>query len=393
MAVDWTQLPPEIIETISRKITIYSDYLHFQAVCHAWKSSIPVTPNHLPPQLPWLLLPQSQSNQSSYRAFFNLSTYKFHSLNLPEASHHKKHCGSSHGWLIILDDSPSILVINPLTRRKIHLPAISSFPNVVSFDYANVGREYLLVNPQGELYTASLRQMRDGFLKKVVMSSSPLDKKGDFFVAMAILCSTGDLAYCKNGDGLWNVVENVRSFSEDVIYFNGLFYAVNKAGQIVVCDVNGNSPKVSLIETPRQIGGDLQYLVSSGDGLLLVTRYLDLDVEFDIFIYKTARFEVFKLDLNGPRWERVTSLGDMMLFIGDNSSLALSSSGLSGCTGDCIYYTDDYSANNYDGHVGEHDLGIFKLSDGSIEPLPCYPRNSYSRLQCPPPLWISPNPC
>lgn len=120
---------------------------------------------------------------------------------------------------------------------------------------------------------------------------------------------------------------------------------------------------------------------------------MDLDVEFDIFIYKTARFEVFKLDLNGPRWERVTSLGDMMLFIGENSSLALSASGLSGCMGDCIYYTDDYSANNYDGHIGEHDLGIFKLSDGSIEPLPCYPRNSYSRLQWPPPLWISPNPC
>lgn len=273
------------------------------------------------------------------------------------------------------------------------MPAISSFPNVVSFDYANVGREYLLVNSQGERYTASLRQMRDGFIKKVVMSSSPLEKKGDFFVAMAIICSTGDLAYCKNGDECWNIVENSRSFSEDVIYFNGLFYAVNKAGQIVVCDVNGNSPKVSFIETPRQIGGDMQYLVSSGDGLLLVTRYLDLDVEFDIFIYKTARFEVFKLDLNGPRWERVTSLGDMMLFIGDNSSLALSASGLSGCMGDCIYYTDDYSANNYDGHIGEHDLGIFKLSDGSIEPLPCYPRNSYSRLQWPPPLWISPNPC
>ncbi|CAK7346085.1 unnamed protein product [Dovyalis caffra] len=393
MAVDWTQLPPEIIEIISRKVTIYSDYLHFQAVCHTWKSSIPKTPNHLPPQLPWLLLPQSQSNQSSYRGFFDLSTKKFHFLNLPEASHRKKHCGSSHGWLIILDDSPSILVINPLTRRKIHLPAISSFPNVVSFDYANVGREYLLVKPQGERYTASLRQMRDGFIKKLVMSSSPLEKKGDFFVAMAILCSTGDLAYCRNGDERWNIIENVHSFSEDVIYFNGLFYAVNKAGQIAVCDVSGDSPKVSIIETPQQSGGDMQYLVSSGDELLLVTRYLDLDVEFDDFIYTTMRFEVFKLDLNGPRWERVRSLGDLMLFIGENSSLALPASGFSGCMGDCIYYTDDYSATNYDFHVGEHDMGIFRIWDGSIEPLPCYPRNSYSRLQRPPPLWISPNPC
>ncbi|KDP36858.1 hypothetical protein JCGZ_08149 [Jatropha curcas] len=396
MAVDWTQLPPELVETISKSLTIYADYLHFRAVCRTWRSSIPRTPNHLPPQLPWLMLPQSQSDQS-HRAFFNLSTNRFHFLNLPEASHRKRHCGSSHGWLIILDDSPIILLINPLTRAKLSLPPVSSFPNVVSFNYSDIGREYALRNSLGDRCTRSLRQMRDWFIKKVILSCSPLTEGN--FVAMAILNQTGDLAYCRNGDQSWTIIENARYFSEDVVCFNGLFYAVNKAGQIAVCDVNGDSPEVWFIETPRQHGGDLQYLVSSENELLLVTRYLDLEFEVDHpdmqphLIYRTMRFEVSRLEWGGPRWARMRSLGDKALFIGENTSLSLSANDFFGCMGNCIYYTDDYSDTNYDDHFGEHDLGIFKLWDGSIESLPCYPRHSRSRLRWPPPLWVSPNPC
>ncbi|EEF52805.1 ubiquitin-protein ligase, putative [Ricinus communis] len=398
MIMDWSQLPPELIEIISKGLTIYSDYLYSRAVCHAWRFSIPKTPNHLPPQLPWLMLPQSQSQSNqSRRAFFSLSTNKFHFLNLPEVSYRKRHCGSSHGWLMILDDTPTILLINPLTRAKLSLPPLSSFPNVISFNYSDIGREYALRNLLGERVTVSLRQMRDSFIRKVVLSSSPL--KDNNFVVIAILNQTDDLAYCRNGDKSWSLVENARSFCEDVIFVNGMFYAVNKAGQIVICDISSDSPRVSFMETPRQAGGDMQYLVNSGDELLLVTRYLDLEYEFDHpdmephLIYRTIRFEVFRLDWNGPQWLRMSTLGDKALFIGENSSLSLSATDFSGCMGNCIYYTDDYLDANYDGHFGDHDLGIFKLCDETIEPLPCYPRNFTSPLQWSPPLWVSPNPC
>ncbi|XP_050212371.1 F-box protein SKIP23-like [Mercurialis annua] len=393
--MDWSELPPELIETISRSLTIYTDYLHSRAVCHTWRSSIPKTPKNLPPQLPWLMLPQSQSNQSR-RAFFNLSTNKSHLLNLPEVSYPKRHCGSSHGWLIIIDDTPSVLLINPLTRARLYLPPLSSFPNVVGFNYSDVGREYALQIRLGGRINLSLRQMRDWFIQKVVLSSSPL--KDDNFVAVAILNQTGDLAYCRNGDKSWSLIENARTYSEDVIYYNGMFYAVNKTGQIAVCDVSGESPRVSIIETPRQIGGDMQYLVSSGDELLLVTRFLDVEYEFDHpdmephLFYRTTRFDVLRLDLNGPRWLSMRSLGDKALFIGENSSLSLSASDFPGCMANCIYYTNDYSDTNADGHVGEHDFGIFKLRDDSTEPLPCYPRNSNSPSQWSSALWVSPNP-
>lgn len=238
--------------------------------------------------------------------------------------------------------------------------------------------------------------MRDSFVKKIVLSNSP--SGGSDFLALAIINKTGDLAYWKDGLNSWGLIRGARSFCEDVIYFNGLFYAVDKYGSIAVCDVSGDSPIVEFIRTPRAIDGDMQYLVNANGELLLVTRYLELatdlaQLQFGIGTYETHEFRVFKLELSGRKWERVMSLGGTMLFLGENSSLALVATDFPGCKGNRIYFTDDYSELDYGGFPGNHDLGIFNLEDGTIEQLPCYPRNSHSHLQWPPPIWITPNPC
>ncbi|KAJ7966925.1 F-box protein SKIP23-like [Quillaja saponaria] len=154
-----------------------------------------------------------------------------------------------------------------------------------------------------------------------------------------------------------------------------------------------------LLETGKQFDGDIQYLVQSGNELLLVNRFLDLQYDLNIvgdysnIVYRTVGFQVFKMDRSCPEWRQIMNLDNQVLFLGENSSLSLSASDFPGCLGNCIYYTDDYSEFNYAGAFGKHDLGIFRLCDASIEPLPCYPLNSYAQLGWPPPLWITPNPC
>lgn len=232
--------------------------------------------------------------------------------------------------------------------------------------------------------------MRDCFVKKVVLSSSPA--KDSQFVAVAILHHGNSLAYCRNGDERWRFIEGANSYCEDVIYRDGFFYAVNTFGLIAICDVNGDFPTVSYIERPRLLRGDIQYLVSVGDDLILVTRHLRSNFwpELDQTVYRTTQFNVSKLG-DGPKWERVTDLGDYMIFIGQNSSFALLASDFPGCMGNCIYYTDDYSDSNYDGFLEEQDMGIYRLGDASIEELPCYSPNF--ALRSTPPIWLSPNPC
>ncbi|XP_076934732.1 F-box protein SKIP23-like [Bidens hawaiensis] len=239
--------------------------------------------------------------------------------------------------------------------------------------------------------------MRDSFIKKVVYSSSPSDEGVDYYL-VAILNQTGDLAYCRKGDGVWRFVSDAEAYCEDVVYHKGCFYAVSKYGTIAVCDVTPTDlPNVSFIHTRLQVGGDMQYLVSLDEELLLVTRYLELgfDVEqrqLDIF-YKTTEFRVFKLVTLSDKWtwESVDELGDWALFVGENASVAIRACDFEGCDGNKIYFTDDYSEWNYDGANGDHDLGVYDLGDGSVAALPCYPRKFYDGRRWPPPIWVTPS--
>jgi len=159
-----------------------------------------------------------------------------HHLELPEASRPGLCIGSSNGWLVILDDSPTILLLDPLTRAKLHLPSLTSFPIVMSFDYSKVGKEYAIRDVSGENYRHSLREMRDLFIMKIVLSLGPVNN--DNFVAVSILKKTSELAYYRNGDQSWTFVLDVGLNCCDVIYYKGQFYAVDPNGAIVVCDVN-----------------------------------------------------------------------------------------------------------------------------------------------------------
>ncbi|XP_042494742.1 F-box protein SKIP23-like [Macadamia integrifolia] len=390
MAGDWSQLPPDLLGKIAQNLNLFIDYLRFRAVCVNWRSEVPKRPLHLPTQLPWLMLNNKRGNEI-FRGFFSLSEDKIHWLELPEASRRERFRGSSQGWLVVVGETPMITLLNPLTRVKFYLPPLSTFPTVLGFDISQVGREYLLKNSSGHRYTRNLREMRDRFMQKVIVSSNLGTSSDADYVILAVLNETGDLAFCRRGDEAWSLIPDAQSYCEDVIDYKGSFHAVDKYGRIAICDVGDTSVVVKLIETPRLFGGDILYLVELSGELFLVMKYLELKPydEPDL-IYKTTRFEVSKFDSSGPIWNKVENLGDYALFLGKNSSLSVPASHFPGCRANCIYFTDDYSEANYEGVCGEHDLGIFNLGDGSVELLPCY--SQHSQLIWPPPLWVSPNP-
>ncbi|OVA10865.1 Protein of unknown function DUF295 [Macleaya cordata] len=370
----WSQLQPELIEMISSKFTTYVDYVRFRAVCVKWCSTLPPIPHHLPCQLPWLMLPHN-SNSSNRRGFFNLSENKVYWLNLPEICSGSRCCGSSQGWVVLLlQHSPNILLFNPLTRVQLQLPPFR----------LNMIDPCLL------------------FIKKVVLSSSPASLSVDY-IAVAILNEPKELAFCKKGAEAWTIIEDADNYCEDVIYYNGLFYAVNKRGCLAVCDVSGDSPVVRVIK-PLYRGNfiyrgsillkHIHYLVDSFGELLFVTRNLKfvMDIEPNTRVHKTVGFEISRLDSSRrPKWVEVKSLGNHVLFLGGNSSLCSSATDLPGCEGNCIYFTDYDSKVNNDGKRPTQDSGVFNVGDGSIKPLPYC--DGYSRLFLPPPIWVITNPC
>ncbi|MCI01341.1 F-box protein SKIP23-like, partial [Trifolium medium] len=173
MGVDLSELPQDIVESISKRLTVYVDYLRFRCVCRSWNSFLPKTPLHLPPQLPWLML--------SHKSFFNLSTNKIHRLNLPPRSGPTRICGSSHGWIVILEETAELTLLNPITRATISLPSLQTFPELVAMLRGYPDNNRHLIN--------------------VVLSSNP-SLSDDDFVAFAIL-NRRDFVFCKKGYNSW----------------------------------------------------------------------------------------------------------------------------------------------------------------------------------------------
>lgn len=109
----------------------------------------------------------------------------------------------------------------------------------------------------------------------------------------------------------------------------------------------------------------------------------DYAVEPLVCPYKTCGFRVFKVDVDKREWVDVEGLSDFALFLGGNESLMVSSVENGELKGNSIYFTDDYWERfEEDYSYGGHDMGVFCMKDGSIEPI----------LECerqPPPVWIS----
>ncbi|OVA16000.1 Protein of unknown function DUF295 [Macleaya cordata] len=403
MAPEWAQLHPDLIQAIANRITAYIDYIRFRAVCVSWNSAVPKFPNHhhhLPPQIPWLMVPFMGDETESYRCFFSISEDKYHILELPECSE-KRICGSSLGWLLMLEKGPAINLFNPITRTLIPLPPLTTFPHVV-FRPSKFGKEFKVFYTTEDSEPYSLKTMQNYFIRKMVLSSSPKndDMEEDDNYMVVVILRTREMAFMRKGDQVWTLVKDPEFCFEDVIFHKGQCFGLDSDRGVVVCDFDGPSPKLNVVSSgPQGEFGD--YLVDFFGDLLLVSRTREHNHNHTLD-YTTTNFRVFKPDqsLPGWHWHEVKDLGDRVLFLGPNSSMSLLVHEFSGCQRNCIYFADD----NYDSHylvdedydsddsdeIGAHDLGIFNLYDGSIEPSLYLRRNNW--LIWPPPTWVTPNP-
>ncbi|KAJ4804674.1 F-box protein (DUF295) [Rhynchospora pubera] len=138
---DWANLPPEIVDLISEKVKYIVDYVRFRAVCSAWRSASRPKPRHLPPQLPWLMLPYNayawydKGPQDMIRFFYDVWESKMREIHLPE-TFAMTCCASYRGWLLLVSyKGRDVNLLNPLTQSQIKLPPFSIWfnPYMISF--------------------------------------------------------------------------------------------------------------------------------------------------------------------------------------------------------------------------------------------------------------------
>ncbi|KAF5186608.1 hypothetical protein FRX31_023806 [Thalictrum thalictroides] len=406
----WINLNEDLLEEIVLRLGSFNDYLRLSLVCKVWQSILSKRLKNLPTTLPCLMLPYDKKDDT-HCDFFSIFTGeggKVYNLQVPEALN-TLCIGSSKGWLVRLEDGPSIRLINPLTSIQFELPPIYTFPNVLEYCPERTGEEYTIQMAYYESYLnfpISLAKMKHKLIHKVVLSSSPITDNNCF--AMAIYGDRFKLACCRLGDDRWKSIEGEWNPFEDVMHYDGKFYAVDYQGMVIVLpdeEIEAKSaPKAEhFARLPSEYKFSLHklYLVISCDGELLI---VDRDIEeTQSKFYETVDFKIFKLNKNSEtksRWCEVETLGEQVLFLGINESFSISSHHLVQCSrkGNCIYFTDDdyESQDHLRQNVAGSDLGVFYLNREKTRfqtlPLPLQGYNGRRKRIWPPPIWLMPNP-
>lgn len=322
----------DLLNSVLERLESLSDYFQFSVVCTSWycvakknrsKRAKMVSTCHRPPML--LISNDSEDAWNVY----NIMADKVLGLQLKVPN--KRFYGSSNGWLIDVEDSFAITLTNPFFRVKgkgekensiIRLPPLDKGPYIEHGIEGSKQHGHCVV--RGSILGDPLSNANDCIV--VVIFGAPI-----FKLAFIIL----------DKDTTWTYIDR-SLFIADVVCFQGKYYAVDQYNSFYSFN-NIGQPKFecpkerhfrhlgrNLVWTPAQ-----RYLVDlNGEELLMVIRY----VTFKDRIAASTSFEVWKMDIDKFWWIEKETLGDVAIFVDDNSSVFAMASN-SNFQPNCIYFT------------------------------------------------------
>lgn len=114
----------------------------------------------------------------------------------------------------------------------------------------------------------------------------------------------------------------------------------------------------------------------------MVHRYADA-LRKESLSYETLKFKIFKLSFDKCEWIEKETLGDVALFVGDNSSISVLASNLPGCMRNCIYFNHDFDRVTA-GSEPIADFGIYNVESQTISK----PYSTLMEMTKLPSIWV-----
>ncbi|CAL4966582.1 unnamed protein product [Urochloa decumbens] len=388
-----SEMPENILLQILAALDL-PDLIRAGSVCSAWHGACTSLCNlgrWKQPQTPCLVY-TAKSRGDSAAGLYSLSEKKAYTLALPDPPvRSMSFIGSAHGWIIAADDRSELHLINPITGDRIALPSITT-------------TEFGRTTPN----VYGLSELRDIFFDKAFLSSDP--STGNYIVA-AIHNPCYRLSFARAGDDCWTLLPPHDDFG-DCIFKDDLMYALTQLGEIHVFDFSGPAVKQKVVlEKMRSYNADNMYIVQIPCGDLLQIwgdydfiplaedvsqpRPLEEDDDFsepDLpYAYKShkhyaTKFKLFKVDLTANKLVEISSLGENVLFLGQNQSVCLCAEEHPQLKANRVYFTDNDEFCGRKNIV--RDIGVLNLSDNSRE----YLSSPQIWSNWPSPVWITPNP-
>uniref|UniRef100_A0ACD6A536 Uncharacterized protein n=1 Tax=Avena sativa TaxID=4498 RepID=A0ACD6A536_AVESA len=253
----WSDLPPELLSLVLKRLPSLADRVRLRAVCHPWRSNSKL--QTLPPPFPWLTLPNG--------TFLSIPGGEVHRLPVPDCAS----CyGSIDNWLFIKSSDDACALMNPFSKTTLDLPnLVTVWQRTVRYESDPKQLMYKLVAP------------------------SPLDLSLDSIVAALIMDdgNIGTLCISQPPIATYSLRDNRQPLQHlwDIAFFDGKLYVVSVFGKLLSLELSkslGSNPNIKTVidsyrsERPECIPRDAActyrlYLVECG-GRLLMTCALTL---------------------------------------------------------------------------------------------------------------------
>ncbi|XP_039146246.1 F-box protein At2g26160-like [Dioscorea cayenensis subsp. rotundata] len=355
----------EVRRDVIRDVTKYlplQDYIRFGAIHPSW--SAVAKARYRLPGIPLLIA--NDDNPRGNPRLFNVFSQKSYPLDLPDGYHC---CGSSRGWLLIMDLSLKMCLWNPFSKTQIELPTFLSSESECR-RYESLVRDTKQADDPTDVI------LRERLVARVVLSADP-ERCSDFVIMVIGFCAS-ELKFWRLGDSSWTHIPNVWFL--DVIWYNGAFHGLSTQKEVfMVC----LTPKLELKKVAyyrNPFPCNVRYLVDCMGDLLIVER--NTNQTYTMHTY-TSSFLVYKLDKKRMVFKKVKSIGDHALFLGRNPTIAIPANKFPGCLSDSIYFTDNdpfiYRIYRYE------DIGLYNMKNKIFEIFPPKHICITSRYQ---PLWL-----
>ncbi|XP_062018849.1 F-box protein At2g17036-like [Rosa rugosa] len=308
MHSDWAGLQKDLLGLVLTGIVSSADYLRFSVVCKSWFCVAKDNQRQLMSryQQPPMLLISSADEENSSK-LYNIMKDKVLDMQLRVPN--RRFCGSSKGWLIFVDEKFAITLLNPFSvkgreKKKKTNATIIRLPPLL-------GKKVWI-------------KKCDYYVFKASLSADPILDPKDC-VLTVVYGEYDRLAFirpsCK--DKRWTYVDKRWGLIEEVVYSRGLIYAVDNDSQLFSFNISSLS-KLKLAQGLPSDGFSKRYLVldSNEKEFWMVKRYIDYQNDKR----ETTEFKVFKINIDEHKWTEKETLGDVALFIGDNSSVSVMAS-------------------------------------------------------------------
>ncbi|KAJ3687841.1 hypothetical protein LUZ61_017005 [Rhynchospora tenuis] len=258
---DWAHLPQAAVHLISQKVKSITDYVRFRAVCSPWRSASLPKPRHLPPQLPWLMLPWGSLDKrdDGIRLFYDLWESKTRKLDLPETID-KVCCTSYRGWLLLVGSAgKEVFLLNPLTRARIQLPPFGTPVRRLGGDLDDPSYENCWFDPNLGSFA----------IRKVVFSSDLTDP--NCLITVFLHNSRGFLC-CRLRDPTWTRIYTGPNALSDATYYNGRFYLLHEYSMEII-DSNKLEERVVVYDLDVALGEPVSMFLEGRSGVYVVIVY------------------------------------------------------------------------------------------------------------------------